>query len=268
MWLLLALAYPAVFVNLGHGQNGFLTAALFGGALALVDRRPLAAGVLFGLLAYKPQFGLLIPVALVAGGRWRGIAAAALTLAALALATLAAFGPEVWRAYAASTAIARAELLEAGVAGWHKLHSVFAAVRMWGGPIPLAYAVHGAAALVAALSVAWVWRNSASLALRAAALAAATLVAAPHSHDYDLMLLAPAIAFLLIDGFACGFAPYEKTILAFVAMAPLVTRVVAQHTSIPLGTIAIIALLILTVRRAGVTIPHAGANYDAPQHMK
>ena len=33
MWLLLAAAYPAVFVNLGHGHNGFLTAALMGRAL-------------------------------------------------------------------------------------------------------------------------------------------------------------------------------------------------------------------------------------------
>src|SRR4029077_18519158 len=58
--LLLAVAFPAVLVNLGHGQNGFLSAALFGGALAVLDRRPIVAGFLFGLLAYKPQFGLMI----------------------------------------------------------------------------------------------------------------------------------------------------------------------------------------------------------------
>ena len=66
--LLIAAAFPAVFVNIGHGQNGFLTAALLGGALHLLDRRPWLAGVLFGCLAYKPQFGVLIPFALLAGG--------------------------------------------------------------------------------------------------------------------------------------------------------------------------------------------------------
>src|SRR3979409_134617 len=66
--LLIAAAFPAVFVNLGHGQNVFLTAALLGGALHLLDRRPWLAGVLIGGLAYKPQFGVLIPVALLAGG--------------------------------------------------------------------------------------------------------------------------------------------------------------------------------------------------------
>jgi alpha-1,2-mannosyltransferase len=55
---LIALASPAVFINLGHGQNGFLTAALLGGGLLLLDRRPLLAGLLIGLMAYKPQFGL------------------------------------------------------------------------------------------------------------------------------------------------------------------------------------------------------------------
>src|SRR5690348_15913292 len=63
-WLLLALAFPAVLINVGHGQNGFLTAALVGGALVALPTRPTLAGILFGLLIYKPQFGLLIPLAL------------------------------------------------------------------------------------------------------------------------------------------------------------------------------------------------------------
>ena len=40
LWLLLALAFPAVFINLGQAHNGFLTAALLGAALCLLDRRP------------------------------------------------------------------------------------------------------------------------------------------------------------------------------------------------------------------------------------
>src|SRR5271154_6233646 len=79
LWLLLALAYPAVLINVGHGQNGFLTAALFGGALVILDRRPLAAGVLFGCLVYKPQYGLMLPIVLAGSGRWRCFASAAAT---------------------------------------------------------------------------------------------------------------------------------------------------------------------------------------------
>src|SRR5215471_18470703 len=128
--LLIALAFPAVYVNIGHGQNGFLTAALLGGGLLLLDRRPATAGALLGLLAYKPQFGLLIPLVLVATGRWRTTAAAMIVVAAAAAATLVLFGPQVWHAFAASTEFTRVVVLEMGNTGWQKIQSLFSAVRM------------------------------------------------------------------------------------------------------------------------------------------
>ncbi|MBI5113880.1 MAG: DUF2029 domain-containing protein [Rhodovulum sp.] len=249
LWLLLALAFPAVFVTAGHGQNGFLTAALFAGALAVIDRRPLLAGVLFGLLVYKPQFGLLIPVALVAGGRWRAVAAVAVTVAGLALLTLAAFGTEPWRAFLEGSGAVRTEVLEAGSAGWHKLHGVFAWTRMWGGAVPLAYALHGAVALVVGGAVAWIWRAGLPLSLRAAALLIGAFVVAPHSHDYDLMLLAPALAMLIVDGLRRGYHEGEKTLFAVVFVVPLFTRAVAEHTAIPLGTVAALTLFAAVLRR-------------------
>ena len=95
-WASLALGFTAVFVNLTHGHNGFLTAALFAGALSQLEARPLLAGMMFGLLAYKPQFGLMIPLALAAGGYWRSFTAAAVTILVLALATTLLFGAGIW----------------------------------------------------------------------------------------------------------------------------------------------------------------------------
>ena len=118
--VLVALAYPAVFVNLGHGQNGFINAALLGSALLLLDRRPFTSGVLIGLLAYKPQFGILIPLVLVATARWIVFSVAAGTVLALCAATLAMFGTKVWVAFAASTTLTRHIVLEAGNTGWEK----------------------------------------------------------------------------------------------------------------------------------------------------
>ena len=94
---LIALAFPAVFVNIGHGQNGFLTAALLGGALHLLDRRPWPAGMLIGLLANKPQFGVLIPLALL--GRWTTIGAPAATVVALVAISLVTLGSGLWHAF-------------------------------------------------------------------------------------------------------------------------------------------------------------------------
>jgi alpha-1,2-mannosyltransferase len=250
LWLLLAVAFPAVFVNIGHGHNGFLTAALVGTALVTLDRRPILAGVLFGLIAYKPQFGVLIPLVLIATGRWRAFLAAAATVIALGLATLIAFGPEVWTAFFASTHLTRVEVLEQGGTGWHKIQSVFSTVRMWGGGVPLAYAMQGIVMAALAAALVWLWRSAASYPIKAGALAIAAILATPYSLDYDFVVLAPAIAFLAGDGLSRGFAPYEKSALAFLWFMPLIARTVAEWTLIPLGVPAMLVVLALALRHA------------------
>jgi hypothetical protein len=256
LWVLLALAYPAVFVNLGHGHNGFLTAALIGFALVQLDRRPVLAGIVLGLLAYKPQFGLMIPLVLIATGRWRSVFAAAATVALLVIAATLAFGMESWRAFFAFAEYTRVIVLETGETGWHKIQSVFSWARMWGAPVPLAYAVQGAATLMVGAALIWLWRSPASFALKAAALCLAAILATPYSLDYDLMVLAPAIAYLAVDGLERGFGPWEKTALAFLWAAPLIARGFAQVTFIPLGVIAMLVMFALILRRAGLFAPH------------
>jgi hypothetical protein len=250
LWLLLALAYPAVFVNLGHGHNGFLTAALLGGALVQLDRRPWLAGLLFGLLAYKPQFGLMIPLVLAVTGRWRAFAAAAATVATLLAAATLAFGVDVWPAFLEGARFTRLVVLEAGNTGWHKIQSVFAWVRMWGGSVPLAYGVQAAVTVAVAGALAWLWRSRADFALKAAALAIAALLATPYSLDYDLMVLAPAIAFLAAYGLTHGFRPFEASALAVLWLAPLAARSFAQLTLIPLGAPAMLLVFGLILSRA------------------
>jgi len=94
----LALA-PASFCNLYFGQNGFLIAALFVGGLRLIDRRPALAGIAFGLLTFKPQFMVLLPIVIHSGKHWRVLAVAALTAAILVAISLALWGTEPWAAY-------------------------------------------------------------------------------------------------------------------------------------------------------------------------
>jgi alpha-1,2-mannosyltransferase len=250
LWLPVAAAFPAVFINLGHGQNGFLTAGLLGAALVALPQRPVLSGILFGLLAYKPQFAVVIPVALLVAGQWRTIIAAGATVIALAGATYLAFGPELWWAFAASTETSRKLLLEQGDVGFEKLQSVFAAVRMLGGGISLAYVVQGIASVLAVGSVAWIWRSPRDRDLKAALLMVATLLASPHVLDYDLMILAPAMAFLVAASFAVGFRGFEISLLAAAWIVPLLSRVVAGLTGIPLGLMVLLALYVFILRRA------------------
>jgi hypothetical protein len=121
---------------------------------------------------------------------------------------------------------------------------------MWGAPVPLAYAVQGAVTLGIGAALVWLWRTPSSFALKAAALCLAAILATPYSLDYDLMVLAPALAFLAVDGLARGFGPWEKTALAFLWVAPLIARGVAQAALIPLGVIAMLLMFVLVLRRA------------------
>ncbi len=151
--MLVLLGFPSVFWTLGLGQNAFLTAALFGGATLLIDRRPDVAGLLFGALCYKPHIGLLIPVALMAGGHWRAFAAASATAVLLALVSVLAFGWETWRDFLV-TATTMHGTYESGRIDFAGFVSPFGGVRLLGGSPPLAYAVQGAATLASAALVA------------------------------------------------------------------------------------------------------------------
>lgn len=250
LWLLVALAFPAVLINIGHSQNGFLTAALLGGALVVLDRRPIVAGLLLGLLVYKPRYGLLIPLVLAVSGRRKCFASAAITVALL-IATTLTFGDGVWHAFLASTEFTRTVVLEQGNTGWYKIQSVFSWARMWGAPIPLAYALQGAVILGIGGALAWLWRSAAPYPLKAAALCLATILATPYSFDYDMMVLAPAITLIAVDGFTRNFGPWEKTLLAALWLMPLVARSVAQISLIPLGVPAMLAIFILILQRSG-----------------
>ena len=240
LWILLAVAFPAVFVNLIHGHNGFLTAALLSGGLALLDVQPVAAGIVLGLLVYKPQFFAVVPIILIAGGRWRAVMSMAATVLVLTVAVTAVFGTQVWDAFQASTHFTRTVVLEQGNTGFHKIQSVFAWVRMWGGPIPLAYALQAVAACTALTVAILVWRRPSNASDRAAILCLAAFIATPYCLDYDLMILAPAIAVLVAQGVSRSFRPFEKVLLAALWFVPMIAREVAQITYVPLGVLLLL----------------------------
>ncbi|MDQ6702735.1 MAG: DUF2029 domain-containing protein [Pseudomonadota bacterium] len=248
--LIAALAFPAVLVNLGHGQNGFLTAALLGGGFLLLERRPILAGTLFALLAYKPQFGLVIPAALIAGRHWRALWSAVVTLALMTLASVAAFGLKSWIAFWKSLALTRALAIEQGATGFEKMQSVFAGVRLMGGDVQTAYAAQAVVILLTLAAVILLWRSRADRRVISAVTIMATLLTTPYCFDYDMVMLGPAIAFLTAQGVEKGFGPYEKSALVLVFAAPLVARPVAMLLPLPIGVMSMMMVFALTVYTA------------------
>jgi alpha-1,2-mannosyltransferase len=253
------LAFPATFINLGHGQNGFLSAALYAAGTLELERRPFLAGLAFGALCYKPQLAILLPVALIFGRNWRAVAGAAVSALGLAGLAALAFGPAIWGDFLALLSAARTTFAAGGV-GFAKMASVTAAIRLLGGGPGLADAAQLAAILGAATVTALVWRAGGRLAPRAAVLVAGALVAAPLLLTYDLMLAAVAATWLLRDADHGGFLPWEKTLLAAVFILPLLAEPVAATVHIPLGPLAGLALLGLGLARARAAPPVAAAS--------
>ncbi len=248
-WLVPVLACPSVLWTLGLGQNSFLTAAIFGAATLLLDRQPVLAGAAFGLLCYKPHFGLLLPIALAAGRRWTAFAAAGLAVAVLIGLSGLRFGWETWLAFLTTFAGSGA-VFESGRIPFAGLVSVLAAARLAGLPIWLASIIQAGTTLAAACCVGLIWYRSHSAPVRFAALVAGTLLAVPVVLVYDLVLLTVAGCWLIRTGQQTGFLNWEKTALFAAFLVPIASRSIGLSLQIPIGPSAAMAVLALCLARA------------------
>ena len=258
--ILLACAFPGIVANFMVGQNGFLTAALVGGMLVFLDRRPLMAGVLLGLLSFKPHLGVLIPLVLIVSGRWRVIAAAAVTTVLLAAASWFAFGSGPWEAFIRALLTASQSTLSEGRTEWWRLQSIFGLVRMLGGGATLAWTLQLVVAGGAVILLCVLWRSRVRFALKAAGLATGILLATPYIFLYDLVILAVAMAFLLRDIQDAGARSGDMLGLAGAAALMLIFPLVTA----PVGFMATVVVAVLVARRAMMsgaseTAPAAGA---------
>jgi len=245
--LVLAAGFPAAFSNALVGQNGFLTAALVGGTLYLLPVRPILAGVCLGLLTYKPQYGLLFPIVLIATQRWTTFVAAGITATVLAVVSWLAFGLESWQAFFHWLPTFSQAFLTEGKAPWWKLQSLFALVRYFGGSEALGWAFQWVFTAAVAVVLVTLWRSPVRYALKAAALAVGLLLTTPYLFMYDMMVQAIAVAFLVRIGLNEGFHRYELPVLGGVAAL----QITFMLTGIPLGLAANLMVAGLVLTRAG-----------------
>jgi arabinofuranan 3-O-arabinosyltransferase len=252
----LALAFPALFYDFVIGQNGCLTAALVGGALFFLPARPIVTGICLGLLTYKPQYGPLFPLVLVATGQWRAIFSAAATTATIAAASWLAFGTDTWLAFF-HWAPMTPSFLTNGEVYFGKLQSMLGFVRFAGGSESVAWVAHWSLAATVAVTLVALWRSTVRYELKAAALATSAVLATPYVFMYDLVVLAIPMALLIRLGFETGFRKIELYAL-WIAAGLLVSFDVFIA---PVGFIAALVLAGLIADRAlielGFASPHA-----------
>src|SRR5262245_61691654 len=242
--LLLALA-PASYVNAIGGQNGFLSAALFIGGLALLTNRPVISGVLFGLLTFKPHLGLLIPLALIIRREWKAFAAAAATTLVLIGLGAAIFGVDMLRDYFGAIAYQGRVVREWSGLFLMMMPSAFMAVQRLDGPLWLSWGLQGVMAALAVALVIRVWKCSAHADIRGAALLIAAIALTHYVLVYDMTLTAAALVLLY---------PYMKgktdAALALALWTMPLFIIFLNALRIPVGPLGLLGGLLLTLRCA------------------
>jgi alpha-1,2-mannosyltransferase len=243
-----AMSATGVYVNVMHGQNGLLNASLVGLSLLTLQSRPLLAGLLLGVLCYKPQIGLPLGILLLATGQWRAVLGAALSVAALCAASAAVLGLDVWRAFIASSGATQA-VLDNPTLPLGKLGTVFSLARLPGVPSMAAHILQGVVAIAALAIVIHAWRGEGERIAKLALAAAMVPLVPPYLFDYDFVILVLPIGLLLADGFRNGWLPWTRSILLLAWLAPGVAPAIADATSVQIMPLASAALFWVAWRR-------------------
>lgn len=250
-WLPWLAAFPGVPVALGLGQNSLLTVSAAGAALALLETNAGFAGMCIAILVIKPQFGVLFPLALVCGRQWKALVVAGLCTLAFAGGSVAVFGVEAWRAFAAYLPeFSRIAVEQGGREMWLGMPTVFAISRSLGLSVRAAYVVHGLVAAPAVTVMIFLWAKRARFELRATAFVVATLLMQPYIMFYDLVWLILPIVFLMRDARVQALNRLEWVLLAAVWLAP-VQGVLAAYVGHYLQVLpaVLVALLAIVMQR-------------------
>jgi hypothetical protein len=260
--VIVGLAFPSVFECLGYGQNSLLTASLLGFGFMAMDRRPYLAGMVFGLLCYKPQLAGLAPLMMVVSGRWRVVAASVMTVAGAVVLSGALFGWQTWFAFLQSLAKTNTVIFQEAWGSLALNSSAFGAVRILGGAVPLGWMVQIGVAAFALSVTLRMWSRDGSQALRNAAALAAIPLVSPYVPVYDLAVLIPAGAFFFKAAQERGgLEPAQRLVILGLSALALDPRDVTSIAHVPCGFVLAAGafVLIVTADRSRQTRTDAAA---------
>jgi hypothetical protein len=186
---------PATIVSLEAGQTGLLSSALIVGGFRVVTTRPILGGILFGLASFKPQLGILIPVALISARLWRTVAVACVTIFVLALASSVAFGWSMWSLWVAKL-LPHADWVLAVNERYNP--TITSSLISVGVELPIARIVQACVGIFVAITI-WICFRKGVTILAAALLFVGTFLATPYAIFYDMPMLTNAVFAVLRD---------------------------------------------------------------------
>lgn len=185
---------PALLLSFDYMQLSPLITACLVFALLNARSKPIVSGILLAFATIKPQYGVLVPVFLIARGDWRCFGAAAVATIALVGVSIAVFGAGVWQTFIAS--ILGGEHLHHIIYTYTLMVTAGQSVAKWGGGAEVRLLLQVLATLLAAGVVVWAARTRPPGQATFFFLMAAAL-AAPSFMLYDWPHVAIALLFLL-----------------------------------------------------------------------
>lgn len=255
---------PAVACTVVLGQNSFLTSALLIGGFTLMRPWAILGGALLGILSFKPQLALMVPIALIAGRHWRSLAAAGTSALLLAFVSLMVFGLDAWRGWIELMTIPSDLYRAWNVVGRLHGQSVYTCLALLGASPTVANTAQAIAIVLAAAGVYWCFRQRVPHELRLMMLLAATMLSAPHVFNYDGVMLDVAATMLLCRARSDGFQRGELFVIPLAWVNPLINPPIL----FPIGLITplVIGLFIACIIARGrsfVRRPGHGLLYPA-----
>ncbi|HEY1638727.1 MAG TPA: glycosyltransferase family 87 protein, partial [Rhizomicrobium sp.] len=257
--LVAVLVSPTAVFCLMSGQSTLITTAALLAIFAWLDRRPVLAGILVGLLTLKPQVGFLLPIMLLASGRWRTLVAASATAILIAAITAALYGPDIWLVYWHVGVVAQTQVLrDTSIFATHFMPTVFMNVHLAGLRYDISMLLQGVVTVVAAATVFWAFRyhtGAEPVKLQALFFACST-AATPYLMGYDMLPLTLSAVALI----ACADVDSAGRRLAQLAYWLLFLQIgfAALHIPgpalVPVALAGYLALDLAGIRLAGETL--------------
>lgn len=246
---------PTSIACIGSGQSGFLAAALITAGVRLAGSRPVLSGILIGILSYKPQLGLLVPVALASAGLWPAFGVACATVIGLAAITTITFGWAVWPAWISMLPAYAAMFDRNAVLKY--IPTVLGNLQMIGVALPIAKAIQGLAAIVVAVLVWRCFRRNPTR-LATAALLVGTFLATPHAFLYDMPMMTAALVLFIEARLEADptFNLAEVLILILAFMFPLL--MLANGPKLPINFVPLVLLFGLILWQEKRSAPNLG----------
>jgi hypothetical protein len=245
--LLLMLAFPGTLINIGAGQNGFLTATFLGGGLLMLEKYPILSGIFFGLLTYKIHMVVLVPIALICGRCWKTIISMVITFITLVIITLIMFGSETWK-YFIDGLMFGSKMLESGVSGqiiaYAKMTTVYAGLKSLNCGSLISTIIQSIIMVGCIILVTIVWLRKNCLQIKSIILMLAILLFTPYAYGYDLTIL--GLVILQIDKIYCpNELIIKRNILLSIAyVSPILTLSKINSWGLQIIPLVLLSLLV------------------------